>query len=421
MSPSAPTAPLRILVHDYAGHAYAVQLSRALAARGHVVKHVYCASNPMPQGPLKPRECDAPTLDIEAIHLHERIQKGRLLRRRRSEIEHGRRLGRVVEAFRPDVVISGSAALDTQNHLWKVCRRLRIPTVFWLQDLTGVATRAVLRRRLPGIGAPIGTYYMRMEERLLRQSAGVVAITRDFSVPLQAMGVHEDNVYIIENWGPIAEIPVTPKENPWSERHGLDGTFNFVYSGTLGMKHNPQLLVSLAQGFARDPGVRVVAVTEGLGRRWLEREKAERGLNNLVLLDFQPHKDVPLVLGCADTLVVLLEPEAGVYSVPSKTLACLCAGRPLLLAIPKENLAARMVREADAGLLADPDAEQQFVSHAREIRKNATLRARLGKNARAFAEREFDVDSVAIKFEAMFQQCARRTHVAHPMQGIECQ
>ena len=34
----------RVLVHDFAGHPFQIDLSRALARRGHVVQHVYCRS-----------------------------------------------------------------------------------------------------------------------------------------------------------------------------------------------------------------------------------------------------------------------------------------------------------------------------------------------------------------------------------------
>lgn len=409
--------PMRILVHDYAGHAYAIQLSRALAQRGHNVRHVYCASNPMPQGALQPLDSDAPTLEIEPIHLKQRIQKGQFLKRRQSEIEHGRLLESAVRAFCPDIVISGSAALDTQNHLWKACRTLDVPAVFWLQDLTGMATHTVLSRRIPVLGGAIGSYYVRMEVQLLRDSAGIVAITQDFCSVLDAMGVRQDRVSVIENWGPIAEIPVMPKENAWSERHGLAHTVNFVYSGTLGMKHNPQLLVDLAEAFKADKEVRVVVVTEGIGRGWLDREKAARGLDNLVLMDFQAYADVPSVLGSADALVVLLEPEAGVYSVPSKTLAGLCAGRPLLMAIPRQNLAARIVDESESGLLADPHDAVQLVAHATRLRNDGALRDRLGANARAYAESKFDVEGVAEKFERLFRQCLERLEAADALRG----
>ena len=35
---------LRVLVHDFAGHPFQIDLSRALARRGHTVQHVYCGS-----------------------------------------------------------------------------------------------------------------------------------------------------------------------------------------------------------------------------------------------------------------------------------------------------------------------------------------------------------------------------------------
>ena len=35
---------MKIIVHDYAGHPFQVQLSRRLASRGHEVLHLYCAS-----------------------------------------------------------------------------------------------------------------------------------------------------------------------------------------------------------------------------------------------------------------------------------------------------------------------------------------------------------------------------------------
>ena len=43
---------MRIIVHDYAGHPFEVQLSRELAARGHDVLHLYCGSTHTPRGDL---------------------------------------------------------------------------------------------------------------------------------------------------------------------------------------------------------------------------------------------------------------------------------------------------------------------------------------------------------------------------------
>ena len=43
---------LRIAVHDYSGHPFQVQLSRALAERGHEVLHLYSTRFQTPRGPL---------------------------------------------------------------------------------------------------------------------------------------------------------------------------------------------------------------------------------------------------------------------------------------------------------------------------------------------------------------------------------
>jgi hypothetical protein len=67
------------------------------------------------------------------------------------------------------------------------------------------------------------------------------------------------------------------------------------------------------------------------------------------VLDYQPYGQLAEVLATADVLVALLESSAGIFSVPSKVLAYLCAARPLLASMPKENLAARTIERAGAG------------------------------------------------------------------------
>ena len=43
---------MKILVHDYSGHPYSVQLSRALAKRNHQVLYIYSGSFQSPHGNL---------------------------------------------------------------------------------------------------------------------------------------------------------------------------------------------------------------------------------------------------------------------------------------------------------------------------------------------------------------------------------
>ena len=171
------------------------------------------------------------------------------------------------------------------------------------------------------------------------------------------LGIPTDKIYVIENWAPIDELPLRPRANEWARQHGLVDKRVVLYSGTLGLKHDPGAIVQLARHFSNQDDVEVVVVSEGRGADWLRRRREEERLSNLRLLPFQPYADLPDVLASGDVLLTLLEADAGAFSVPSKVLSYLCAGRALLAAVPSDNLAAEVVRRSGGGVLVEPGDE----------------------------------------------------------------
>ncbi len=303
--------------------------------------------------------------------------------------------------LQPDAVISADAPSGVQATVARRCQRSKARLVSWVQDLYGVAAHKILRKKLPVVGSIIGRHYMRLDRRSARLSDAVVLITDDFRPQMNAWGVAPDRISVIPNWAPLDALPQFPKDQDWSRRHGLHDKLCFVYSGTLAMKHNPDLLLQIALAFREREDVRVVVVSEGRGAQWLATKAAEHGLSNLLLLPFQPFDDVPKVLAAADVLVAILEPDAGTFSVPSKVLTYLCSGRPLLLAVPPENLAARTVCQAEAGMVVAPTDIPALIAAARTLADDADLRARLGRNGRVHAENNFAIEPIADQFERL--------------------
>lgn len=401
---TSKSKPLRIVLHDYPGHAFPIQLSRALAKRGHEVLHLYFDQFQSPRGPVAPLPDDPASLTIEGVHLDRPYRKYDLIHRAWMEQLYAKKLVERVARFAPDVVFGGNAPLDPQAALQRWSRRHGVGFVFWLQDFYGVAIDGILRRKLGLLGRAIGWWYRALEQRLWRRSDQIVLITDDFRAPVQASGVDPAHLHVIENWAPLDGLPQRDRYNDWAVAHGLAATRNLLYSGTLGLKHNPALLVALAQEFRAVEDIRIVVVTEGIGHDVLAAEKARLGLDNLILLGFQPYEVLPDVIASGDVLVVLLETDAGIYSVPSKVLTYCCAGRAILGAIPPENLAARLIGREQAGLVASPDDAAAFAAAARSLMASAAERARLAAGGRAYAERSFDIETIADRFEAVLLQ-----------------
>jgi glycosyltransferase involved in cell wall biosynthesis len=202
-------------------------------------------------------------------------------------------------------------------------------------------------------------------------------------------------------------MPSRGKDNPWSRKHGLASTVNIIYSGTLGLKHNPQHLVTLAQRLAPRGDARVVVISEGLGADFVKEQKKLLKLANLELMPYQPFSDLPNVFGTADVLLVLLEPEAGMFAVPGKVLSHLCAGRPQVGLIPRENRATRVMNESRGGIAIDARRPDDFVDAVVRLVESPGERALMGRNARAYAEREFDIARIGEVFERMITKPLR--------------
>jgi glycosyltransferase involved in cell wall biosynthesis len=392
---------MRILIHDYAGHPFTTALSRELARLGHEVAHVFASDLQTPRGDMKPRPTDATSLTFQEVPMDPEYAryKYKFLRRRSMEIGYGKRAGDFIREWKPDAVISGNTPTEAQEPITRATLDVGGRFYYWLQDFYSLAVDKILRKKLPVVGMAVGAYYKFLEGRQFRRSSQIVAITGDFAPILdEEFGVTKDRVAVVPNWALIEELPMKPKDNPWSRKHGLHDKFVFLYSGTIGMKHNPGLLLELAKRFQDHPDVRILVVSEGIGAEWLKKESGGK-MDNLIILPYQPFAELPEVLATGDVLVGILEPDAGSFSVPSKTLSYLCSGRPLLLSISQENLAAQITRGEDAGLTVSPEDVEGLVTAARTLYGSAELRQRFGSNARAYAEKTFPITKIAGVFE----------------------
>jgi glycosyltransferase involved in cell wall biosynthesis len=397
---------LRVVVHDYVGHPFQVHLSRELARRGVDVLHLHCDSFLTGKGAVE--DADDEGLLIEGLVLSRDFAKYSPWIRLRQERQYGAKAAARIREFRPDVVLSANTPLLAQKRILSEAKRLGSRFVFWQQDILGIGVRRVLEQRYGRLGTAIGNRFVALERSLLLASDAVAVISDGFLPTLEQLGIPMHKIYVIENWAPIDELPLRPRANEWARQHDLVGKRVVLYSGTLGLKHDPEALVQLARHFSKEGDVEVVVVSEGLGADWLRRRREEECLVNLRLLPFQSYAALPDVLASGDVLLTLLEANAGAFSVPSKVLSYLCAGRALLAAVPSDNLAAEVVHRSGGGVLVDPGDEAGLIAGATRLLADVGVREELGRRARRYAEETFDIASIGDKFEAILDPRASR-------------
>ena len=81
---------MRIMVNDYAGHPFQIQLSRSLARAGHQVLHTYFAKNNTPKGCVERRPDDSPAFAVEPLSIQSEFKKHALVARWLADAAFGK-------------------------------------------------------------------------------------------------------------------------------------------------------------------------------------------------------------------------------------------------------------------------------------------------------------------------------------------
>lgn len=402
---------MHVVIHDYAGHPFQVQLSRELARRGYRVTHQYCTSYTTGRGAVELQTGDPDGFSIEPLAMSGEFARYSPARRITQELRYGLAVGQRIRNCGADLVVMCNVPLLAHAVVAAILKLAGMPMVFWQQDVYSDAIGTAARRRLGRYcGAAVAGIADRLERFISRSSAHVIAISNSFIDVLQRWGLSAEAVTVIPNWAALSEIPVRPRDNEWARSHNLVGRNVVLYSGTLGIKHNPQLFIEIAETLQRhEPEAAVVVVSEGQGRAFLEAERRRLRLDNLVLLNYQTYGALSDVLASADVLVAVLEPDAGRYSVPSKVLNYLCAARPILGVMPAENDAAATLRSSGGGISVDPTDHRQAVAELMSLLADPEMRTRMGEASRQYAEVTFDISEIGGRFESVLRQVRQTT------------
>ncbi len=243
------------------------------------------------------------------------------------------------------------------------------------------------------------------EKAIYRGHDRIVVISEGFKKNLRDKGVPDEKISIVPNWVDTDFLRPLPKDNPVSRRFGLQDVFTVMYSGTISISSYETLVrvLEAARFLANDPGIRVVIVGDGLKLPDLRARADSLHLGNVVFLPFQPYADLPGLLASADGLLVPLDKDKSLLSVPSKLYNFLAAGRPILGLATESSEVFQIIRDAACGLCAPPDDPVRIAAAVRALKEDLAQAVKMAANGRRLAENMYSRRSVIDAFEKLMK------------------
>ncbi len=165
-------------------------------------------------------------------------------------------------------------------------------------------------------------------------------------------GITPHRVHVLPFWMDTNRIRPLPRENDWRREQGIaPERFVALFAGTVGYASGAEILADVAERLKEYPRILLLVVGEGVVKEKLESIARQRQIENIRFLPFQPEEKLAQMQSTADVGLVTLRPESGISSVPSKVLGYMSAGRGVIAAAPEGTDTAKLIREADCGLV----------------------------------------------------------------------
>lgn len=169
--------------------------------------------------------------------------------------------------------------------------------------------------------------------------------------------------------------------NPFIKEHNLHGKFIVQYSGNIGLTHNVEALVDIAELLQDEPNILFQIIGRGPRKAILEKVVQERQLPNCMFLPFQSDEMFPYSLGAADMGVVILDETTSKGSVPSKSYNLMSYGIPSLYIASEDSQLALYAEKYEHGKCFKKLDLQAAADWILEVSKNPKEVKRMSENA----------------------------------------
>ena len=251
-------------------------------------------------------------------------------------------LVRLLTGPRPDVVVSEPPP-TTGAAVRIACAARRVPYVYYCADIVSDAAA------LAGVPGLVVRTVASLESFALRGARRVIAVSDGVARRARDMGARD--VAVVPNGVRVPEAVATGTPEGFPT---CDGPV-FVYAGTVAQWLAPEVFVDAFERVrARLGDARLVFVGQGSG--WEALAERSRGVAGVDMIPAVSAEEADRWMARATATLASLRPGGYDYAYPTKILASLAQGTPVIYAGPGQ--AARDIAEGELGVACNLDADE---------------------------------------------------------------
>jgi len=328
----------------------------------------------------------------------------------------GRALGRAVDyglyaalstfsglaMSKPDVLLAVAPPISVGVSAWLVGIARRAPIVFNAQDIwpDGLISMGKLHNPL------LVRVFRWLESFTYRASRRVTVLSEGMRENLLQKGVPAAKVAVLPNWVDLEAIRPVERSNAFRRELDVEGKFVVLFAGNLGFAAGLETVLRAADLLRKEGDIVFLLVGEGSAKEGLRAMARELALENVRFVTSQPRSRLAEVLGAADLSLVPLRSGMGSLSVPSKTMAIMASGRPVLAAVPSDSEVRRVVDQAGCGRWIEAEDPASMAAEIVRLRADPDGLQSLGLSGRRYAEAHFGRREIVARHHRLLREVA---------------
>jgi len=177
-------------------------------------------------------------------------------------------------------------------------------------------------------------------------------------------------------------------------QYNLFDTFIVSYIGLLGFAQNLEIIIETAKLLKDSKDIKFLVVGTGPLEQKLKVQAIKNKLNNIIFTGLVPHQDIPQYVHISDVCLVLYKNDPVFKeNIPSKMFEYMAAKKPVIINL--EGEASRMLQEAQAGLLVEPDNPHSLKDAILKLKQDKFLREKMGLCGARYVETAFDKNDLS--------------------------